>query len=264
MPAKRQRISVPENRRHLKETTNRKSASRGRVGGVGCFGLPSDPSTILSIDNIATLQQSGIYYLNADTTISSNQTLIIQPGQQLRFNKTPTQINGPGTYFTLTNNGTIILNASNSTTIPSGTITTINQNFSSSPSTVAFTNSGTITCYAQSNLFINGMVNSGTINIGSGAVITIPADASSSCTFLNTSSGIINNNKGVIFFSNTFTNSGTITNNSAIYIGSLGVSGTLINTKSGTINNQNGTITKNVPGSTFTNNGGTYNGPLPV
>ena len=261
MPAKRQSIRIPEIRNHYKENTNKKSVSRGRVGGVGCFAVSQ--STI-SLDSIATQQegQEGIYYLNANTTISSNQTLHIQMGQQLRSNKPPAQINGniiPGTYFTLTNNGTIILDPGNGT-IPSGSITTINQNLSSFPSTVAFTNTGTITCNTQSNLFINGMVNSGTINInGIGAVITIPADASSTCNFTNT--GIINNN-GVIFFSNTFTNSGTITNNSAIYIGSLGVGGTLINQSVGTIDNRNGTITKN-SGSTFTNNG-TYKGPPPA
>jgi hypothetical protein len=262
MPAKRQSIRVPEIRNHYKENTNKKSVSRGRVGGVGCFAV-SLPSTI-SLDSIAT-QQEGIYYLNANTTISSNQTLHIKMGQQLRSNKTPAQINGniiPGTYFTLTNNGTIILDTGNDT-IPSGMITTINQNLSSFPSTVAFTNTGTITCNTQSNLLINGMVNSGTINInGIGAVITIPADASSTCNFTNTNTGIINNNKGVIFFSNTFMNSGTITNNSVIYIGSLGVGGTLINQSGGTIDNRNGTITKN-SGSTFTNNG-TYKGPPPA
>ena len=65
MPAKRQSIRIPEIRNHYKENTNKKSVSRGRVGGVGCFAVSQ--STI-SLDSIATQQegQEGIYYLNAN------------------------------------------------------------------------------------------------------------------------------------------------------------------------------------------------------
>ena len=296
MPAKRQSIRTPETRNHYKENTNKKSVSRGRVGGVGCFGGPLDPSTIYIDSSIATqVGTTQTWYLNGNTFISTAQTLIIKPGQQLRLNNVTVK---PPQYYTLTNNGTINLLA-NTTGNPNVVPASINTSGAPPNSPPSLSNpSGTIICNSQTNLQLNGMINGGTITINGGNIFSTIGKF--------TNNGIININKwSSFFFSNSFSNGlfGTINNKGNInigtvaYYGSSGAvnNGTLTNQNGGTITNQNGgnitignpagsgnaagngafinqlggTVTNNgtitkVPGlSTFTNNG-TYIGPQPV
>lgn len=296
MPANR--YAVPETRNYYKENTNRKSASRGRVGGVGCFGGPLDPSTKYIGDIATQVGNTPTWYLNGNTNISTAETLIIQPGQQLRLNNVTVQ---PPQYYKLTNNGTIILNANTTgnTNLTNASINTFGSSAQGAPTNSLSNPSGTITCNKGTNLAINnGMTNGGIINLNGGYI-------SSTSPFTN-NNGIININKmGSFIFSNSFSNIGpfgTINNNGNISIGTVAYSGssgtvnagTLTNQSNGTITNQNGgiitigkpagpsgaacngtfinqfggivtnngTITK-VPGiSTFTNQG-TYSGPLP-
>jgi hypothetical protein len=234
--------------------------------------------------------------LNGNTFISTAETLIIQPGQQLRLNNDNAQ---PPQYYTLTNNGAIILNTGNS-----GVVSASINTYGSSPNYPnSLSNpSGTITCNSGTNLLLNnGMINGGTININGGYIWSTIGN------FIN-NNGIININKGSFNFSGLFSNIGpfgTINNEGNIIIGTVAYNGssdaanagTLINQNGGTITNQkggiitigalagpppsgvacngtfinqsggtvtnNGTITK-VPGfSTFTNDG-TYYGFPPV
>ena len=255
MPAKRQSIRVPEIRNHYKENTNQKSGSRDRVGGVGCFGLPST-IIYLSHASFATYGGSGIYYLNANTTISSTQTLILTTGQILYLNS----INGDQ-QFSFTNNGTIIIQyLEGNDGQASGGINASNSSF-------PIINTGTI--IINGFIFLlptgpTGMKNSGTIHVQSLGCIGVVGN------FINT--GVITNKAndsgiGIGWGGNgTLTNAGIIRNKSGgtISIGDAYSSnnGTLINQNGGTIINK-GTITK-VPGlSTFTNNG-TYKGPPPA
>lgn len=273
MPAKRQRISVPETRNHIPENTNKKSASRGRPGGVGCFGLPPVPVTLYLADLDAkndSILGTENWYLQANTTILPYQTLIIKSGQFLLTYKPNTSQKA----FTLTNNGTIVNGGIIITTTP-------------------FINTGTITCNNQGQIQQGQIQLNSTVNNNSGGIIlnngylTIVGGFNNTGTIksiVNTNSSIgmygsgSFNNNGTITMNNstdviiigltggvTLTNAGTINSGGNIYIGNYAgniTTSTLINTNTGTITNT-GSITKS-SGSTFTNNGGTYNGPLPV
>jgi len=265
MSHKRQPIRIPAIRNHIPENTNKKSASRGRPGGVGCFGLPPGTLSLADLDakNDSILGPTN-WYLQANTTILPYQTLIIQPGQSLLTYKPATSQKA----FTLTNNGKIV---------NGGLLTT------STP----FINTGTITCNNQGKIQLDSTVNnnSGGIILNNG-YLTIAGGFNNTGTIksmVNTNSSIgmygggSFNNNGTITMNNssdtiiigltggvTLTNAGTINSGGNIYIGNYAgniTTSTLINTNTGTITNT-GSITKS-SGSTFTDNG-TYIGPLPV